>query len=152
MQYRSKRRGQLDSANPEADCNQIPILHFLLTFQRRITYGVRTVLRTWYAFNINQSRSHKKRKSAVNIGNKRRALAKPETRAPRFLDTARGAERASDRSDVDDFLTYASALLGELEGMAHERYLDELAASLNLCKSVARLSLMANSTGDGVPT
>ncbi|ODA67136.1 hypothetical protein A7A08_01882 [Methyloligella halotolerans] len=60
----------------------------------------------------------------------------------RWQETANpsGAGRAPTDSDANDFTEYAESLLSELEAMAMRLKLEELGASLSLCRNVARLS------------
>ena len=46
----------------------------------------------------------------------------------------------TDDTAVQDLLDYMVDMLGELEDMAEQKQLNELAGSLSLCKNLARLS------------
>ena len=72
--------------------------------------------------------------------NAHKTATKTRQQKPRVLGADRGAAPASGPDEMEHFVSYATDLLEELEGMAHELYLDELASSLSLCKSVAHLS------------
>ncbi len=76
----------------------------------------------------------------MNIGNTDQTLASAPKQTPRFHAPDGREASIPDPDDVAHFVTYASALLDQLEGMARELFLDELASSLNLCKNVAQLS------------